>query len=135
MICGGMMEGNCATGSPFIATRPPMIVMIDMTIATIGRAMKNRDTGYLAPAEETDEGDPGAPGVVAGAPGVVDGPAAAVTGFGSTTAPGRTFCVPSMTIRSPGESPFVTTQNGPVRSAVSTGRISTRLSGPTTATW
>src|SRR6476469_5426750 len=82
MICGGMIDGNCATGSPFIATRPPMIVMIEMTIATIGRAMKNRDTGYLAPADEADAG------VDAG------DTAAAAIGFGSTTAPGRTFCVP-----------------------------------------
>src|SRR5438093_1288731 len=43
MICGGTMSGNCATGSPRIATRPPMTVTMAMTIATMGRPMKNRD--------------------------------------------------------------------------------------------
>ena len=37
-----------------------MIVMIEMTIATIGRAMKNRDTGYLTPGETADEAEGGA---------------------------------------------------------------------------
>src|SRR6266446_1052686 len=43
MICGGTMSGNCATGSPPSATRPAMTVTMAMTIATIGRPMKNRD--------------------------------------------------------------------------------------------
>ena len=43
MIWGGTMSGYCATGSPFIATRPPRTVPMAMTIATIGRPMKNRD--------------------------------------------------------------------------------------------
>src|SRR2546426_385561 len=41
MICGGTISGNCATGSPAIATKPPITVTIAMTIATMGRLMKN----------------------------------------------------------------------------------------------
>ena len=73
MICGGTMSGNCATGSPPIATRPAMTVTIAMTIATIGRPMKNRDTGYFLEAVG-----------VAGAVG-------SGAGFGLTTIPGLTF--------------------------------------------
>jgi len=35
------MSGNWATGSPAMATIPPMTVTIAITIATIGRLMKN----------------------------------------------------------------------------------------------
>ena len=35
------MLGNCAIGSWIIATRPRIVMMIEMTIATIGRLMKN----------------------------------------------------------------------------------------------
>src|SRR6187397_415803 len=41
MICGGTMFGNCATGSDRSDTRPPRTVTIAITIATIGRRMKN----------------------------------------------------------------------------------------------
>ena len=41
MISGGAMLGNCAIGSWTIATRPRIVMMIEMTIATIGRLMKN----------------------------------------------------------------------------------------------
>src|ERR1043165_10048153 len=43
MICGGMMSGNCATGSDRMATNPPKTVMMAMTIATIGRSIKTRE--------------------------------------------------------------------------------------------
>src|SRR5436190_2080024 len=43
MICGGMMSGNWAIGSVCIATSPPSTVTMAMTMATIGRLMKNRD--------------------------------------------------------------------------------------------
>src|SRR5690242_18727095 len=43
MICGGMMSGNCATGSARIATSPPSTVMMAITIATIGRSIKIRE--------------------------------------------------------------------------------------------
>src|SRR5712671_5479807 len=39
-----MISGNCAIGSACIATRPASTVTIAMTMATIGRPMKNRDT-------------------------------------------------------------------------------------------
>src|SRR5262245_44624993 len=48
MICGGMMSGNCAIGRARMATRPPSTVTIAITMATIGRLMKNRD--ICAPA-------------------------------------------------------------------------------------
>ena len=42
MICGGMIDGYCATGRLRIASSPPTSVMIEMTIATMGRLMKKR---------------------------------------------------------------------------------------------
>src|SRR5437773_1767078 len=41
-IIGGTISGYWATGSPRIATTPSSTVMIDKTIATIGRFTKNR---------------------------------------------------------------------------------------------
>src|SRR3954463_16758729 len=43
MICGGMMSGNCAIGSPCLDTSPASTVTMAMTMATIGRLMKKRD--------------------------------------------------------------------------------------------
>src|SRR5471030_774156 len=40
---GGTILGNCATGSPRRQTRPTITVRTAMTIATIGRLMKNFD--------------------------------------------------------------------------------------------
>ena len=37
------MSGSWATGSLVIATRPAITVIIEMTIATMGRLMKNFD--------------------------------------------------------------------------------------------
>ncbi|MNN14332.1 hypothetical protein D3C81_1273930 [compost metagenome] len=37
---GGVMSGNCATGSAVSATRPPTTMMIDSTDAKIGRSIK-----------------------------------------------------------------------------------------------
>src|SRR6185295_693581 len=51
-ICGGTMLGNCASGNPVIATRPTITVTIEMTIATIGRAIKNFATLPLLPRRE-----------------------------------------------------------------------------------
>src|SRR5512134_2861297 len=49
-ISGGTMLGNWAVGSPVMATRPTIVVRMAMTIATIGRLMKNRAmTDYLFP--------------------------------------------------------------------------------------
>src|SRR5512143_353279 len=44
---GGTMSGNCSTGRPSIATRPPRTVRIAMTIATMGLLMKKRATASL----------------------------------------------------------------------------------------
>src|SRR3954470_20446593 len=49
-ISGGTMFGNCATGRPSIATAPMITMMIEITIATIGRSMKNRATGGYLPS-------------------------------------------------------------------------------------
>src|SRR5690349_13241469 len=42
-ISGGTTFGNCATGNPARVTRPTMTVMMEITMATIGRSMKNFD--------------------------------------------------------------------------------------------
>src|SRR5215510_9359372 len=42
-ISGGAMLGNCATGRLTIVTAPMMTVKMAITIATIGRLMKNLD--------------------------------------------------------------------------------------------
>src|SRR5690242_18845968 len=44
-MSGGAMEGNCATGRPVSATAPMITVRIAMTIATMGRLIKNLDIG------------------------------------------------------------------------------------------
>ena len=41
MISGGAMFGNSAIGSWTIAMTPRITMMIEITIATIGRLMKN----------------------------------------------------------------------------------------------
>src|SRR5215510_14768521 len=40
MICGGTIFGNCASGSPRTAMMPTITIMIEITIATMGRLMK-----------------------------------------------------------------------------------------------
>src|SRR5436190_23502885 len=47
VICGGTMLGNWAIGNARIATRPPSTVIIAMTMATMGRRMKNLDIGLM----------------------------------------------------------------------------------------
>src|SRR5580692_8885268 len=49
-ISGGTISGNCEVGSESIATTPRMTVMIAMTMATIGRRMKNFDIESYLPA-------------------------------------------------------------------------------------
>src|ERR1700736_3615305 len=44
MICGGTISGNCDRGRPRMETTPTTTVIIAMTIATIGRSMKNLST-------------------------------------------------------------------------------------------
>jgi hypothetical protein len=79
------MLGNCAMGRLKIVMAPISTMRMEITIATIGRLMKNFDmSGYLAFSSATS----------------------AAYGFGFTFKPWRTFCVPSATTRSPGFSPF-----------------------------
>src|SRR5690242_11707930 len=40
-----MMSGNCAIGSPSMATTPTITMRMAITIATMGRLMKNFDMG------------------------------------------------------------------------------------------
>src|SRR5574343_406557 len=40
-ICGGVMLGYCAIGSEAIATRPAMVMTMEMTAEKIGRSIKN----------------------------------------------------------------------------------------------
>src|SRR5258706_12067920 len=44
MTCGGTISGNCARGRPRRETSPTITAMMAMTIATIGRSMKNLTT-------------------------------------------------------------------------------------------
>src|SRR5882672_10393496 len=43
-----MIFGNCAIGRVNSVTRPTITVMIEITIATMGRLMKNLDIGILS---------------------------------------------------------------------------------------
>ena len=80
MICGGTMSGNCASGNVRIDTKPASMVMMAMTMATMGRRTKNSAMGYRAPL-------------------------AAATGMGFTVAPWRAYCMPPTTTRSPASRP------------------------------
>src|SRR6267143_1094291 len=63
MICGGTMSGNWATGSPRMETRPPITVMIAMTIATIGRLIKSLEIIDQVLIKAREAGDRIKPGV------------------------------------------------------------------------
>src|ERR1035438_6499629 len=84
-ISGGTILGNCDVGSEAMATKPTITVRMAMTMATIGRRIKNFDIGYL-PAEF----------VV----GVVATPAPC---RGLTGAPSRSFWRLSTITRAPGD--------------------------------
>ena len=43
LICGGMIWGNCAIGSPTSVTAPMRTVTMAMTIATMGLRMKKAE--------------------------------------------------------------------------------------------
>src|SRR5271168_4279562 len=47
-ISGGTTFGNCAIGRPAMETRPMMTMMMDITMATMGRLMKNLDIRLLS---------------------------------------------------------------------------------------
>ena len=77
---------------------PPSTSTIEITIATMGRLMKNFDMTHLPVAF-------------------------VVNGFGLTCMPGRTFWVPSTTTRSPGLSPSEITQPLSICAPTVTDRI------------
>ena len=47
-IIGGTTSGYCEIGRPLMATTPSRTVMIEITIATIGRLTKKRAMAYFA---------------------------------------------------------------------------------------
>src|SRR6201996_9436315 len=63
-ISGGTISGNCDVGSDNIDTAPRMTVMMAMTMATIGRRIKNFDIEPYLPAGAfacSEEAGPGLP--------------------------------------------------------------------------
>ena len=114
------MSGYCAVGSFDIATAPAIVIRMAMTIATIGRRMKNSAMGLLLPVFPA--------GAAAGS-GVLE------ASFGTTVIPDFTRCSPSTTIRSPGFRPSSMTTMLPSIGPTLTTLIVTLLSAPTTATW
>src|SRR5260221_12870075 len=92
---GGRICGNCAMGNPRSDTMPTRTVMIAITIATMGRRMKNEDIRRMLLAAQF---------LTAVAPvGALDddAPDPSGAGFGATTAPSLIFWTPSKTMRSP----------------------------------
>src|SRR5512139_600222 len=95
-ISGGTMLGNWAMGSLDMATRPRMTMRMAITIATIGRLIKNLDiAGYLFSAGWATgfvsglTTGAGAAAFSSGLPGVVDAAwAFGENGFGVTSIPG-----------------------------------------------
>src|SRR5512136_1362655 len=128
------MLGNWAMGSLAAATRPMMTMSIAITMATMGRLMKNLDmAGYLFSAG-CAAGFVSGPAVAGGAAaGFASAPAGAAGAplapgtysFGATVIPGLTFWVPSTTTFSPSLSPSSMIQSEPTRSPTLTGLMST----------
>jgi hypothetical protein len=48
-ISGGVMLGNCAIGKVRMVSVPTSTKMMEITIATMGRFMKNFDIGFIFP--------------------------------------------------------------------------------------
>ena len=104
------MSGNCATGSRAIVMAPMNTVKIAITIATMGRLIKNLDMSHFPPEPESN-------------------------GTGVTVSPSLILDVPSATTRSPTFKPLLMTHIVSTRSPTSTLRMATLLSGgSTTAT-
>src|SRR5215470_10050259 len=107
-ISGGAISGYSATGS---WTRPMITMRMEMTIATIGRLMKNlamaRVAGYLGWLRAGGALPEGAGAAGTGVVGVITGWLPKVAGSGSAGrglafSPCRTLSRPSTMIRSPG---------------------------------
>ena len=97
-ISGGAMSGYCEIGRLTIATMPMRVIMIEMTIATIGRSMKNR---AIPQRPWVELGAGAAFGVGVGA------------GFAITFVPPRMSWSPCTTTRSPAARPFSITHPVP----------------------
>src|SRR5215471_16776440 len=106
-IIGGTISGYCAIGRPFIATTPSRMVMIEITIATMGWLTKNRDMTYFA------------------------SPPAAGAGFGVTVVPSATRWRPSTMTLSPTFTPSSMTQDESTLGPTLTLLNDTLLSAPT----
>ena len=91
---------------------PTSTIRIEMTMATMGRLIKNFDMGHSPPAAAAES----------------------TNGLGFTCIPSFTFIKPCATIFSPALRPSVMTQLGPTRSPTFTVRKLTLLSAPTTTT-
>ncbi len=97
--CTGVIVGYCAIGSTFIATRPATQMSSEMTVAKIGRSMKNlenmsRGLGYFFAAA----GFAACSGFsVAGFATSVPAGAFASYGVAFTGAPARSFSAPPTT--------------------------------------
>ncbi len=100
LISGGTMLGNCATGRLVMVTAPTITIRMEITIATIGRSMKNFDIAQFPSPEEC-------------------------AGFGVTRVPSLSFCNPSTTTWSPGLRPSSITHIVPTVSPGFTARILT----------
>src|ERR1700722_14858562 len=104
-ISGGTIFGNCEVGSDASDTTPRMTVTMAMTIATIGRLMKNFDMDYLPAGLAVD-------------PLLVETPAPAAAEVDCSCAlmeaPSRSFCRLSIMTSAPAETPEFTTQLVPI---------------------
>ena len=107
------MSGYWAMGRPRIETIPTITMMIEMTMATMGRLMKNLVMAIASYCSWPATGFPPAVGAGCGADGA-DCWAVGVssdTSFGLTVMPSFTFWSPSTTMRSPGWSPSAITMS------------------------
>src|SRR5476649_1122676 len=111
------MFGNCETGRTKYVMPPTIVMMIAMTIATMGRLMKNFAMAlYLSRGGSVAVGGDGLAAAGGGGGGV--------HGLATTGAPLRTFCNPSTITVSPGLTPEVTNHMEPIVSPILIGRIS-----------
>src|SRR2546422_7092680 len=107
-MTGGMIEGNCAIGSPVIETRPRTTVTIEITMATMGLSTKKRAIcGQRVGEVPAAPGTPaaGEAAAVGRGPGGA-GPSSAGAGFAFTVIPGCMYWRPATITFSPAFSPL-----------------------------
>ena len=115
-ISGGTMFGYWAIGRPRMATTPTMTMMMEMTMATMGRLMKNLDmAAYLFSGLRWASGFGPAFWDASGLPRPERLPQAwhrvGLKGLRATAIPSRTFWIPSATTLSPAFKPSSITQS------------------------